>query len=385
MNRENILKIAIYVTGAVCFVVFIAVRFEFLFNAMLREPVVTGYWDKTKYGEMYYFSMISHFKEEGLPPARLKFEYSDKQASIKDCEILTFGDSYFEFSRHKQFPERLADDYSKKVHYVNNDHPLDYLQKNNYNDTVPKLVIFERVERYIPVTFQYEQEWPVDTNKNETSFLSRASNYVIEKIFYSKSEELYDAMLKRSYLTTLPYQVTSTLKFDLFGYISKMTPTYLVNGKDNSWLFYHDQVDGERTSFYYKFTDRQIDSICDNMADLGRKLKETYNMDLVYLPLPSKYTLYHGLLNNDEYNNFMPRLYEGLKKRGVNFIDVYDIYRNYSGFVYYRTDDHWNQHGIDLAYNETVSFLEQNPGLAVYLSEKGVQKDSSSYIAVLPK
>ncbi len=352
-----------YILAAICLYCFVAIRFLPLYNAFLKEPV--GYWDQTKYGELYYFSMILHFREKDMPPSLRKFENSEKQASVKDCEVLTFGDSFFEFSRHKQIPERIADEFNKKVHYVNNDFPLDYLEKNNYHDTVPKLVIFERVERYIPVTFNKEHVWHKQKVINQSK-LEKAYVYIRDKIFYSKSEELYDVMLKRSYLTTGIYSLIATVKFDLFGYISKKTPVYKNNG-DYSWLFYHDQVNKEKTSFYYQFSQQQIDSICDNMDDLAMKLKRNYNMDLVYLPLPARYTLYHTVINHDTYNNFLPRLYEGLDKRGIKYVKVFDDLINRTDTIYYRTDEHWKQKGLDIAYNKTIDYIKSDTTLKAYL------------------
>jgi hypothetical protein len=352
-----------YILAIICLYSFVAIRFLPLYNAFLKEKV--SYWDKTKFGELYYFSMILHFREYGLPPAQPKFEDSQKQASVKDCEILTFGDSFFEFSRHKQIPERIADDFHKKVHYVNFDHPLDYLERNNYHDTVPKLVIFERVERYIPVTFEKEHEWTKYKIVNQSK-LKKFYVDVRDMIFYSKSEELYDVMLKRSYLTTGIYSLIATAKFDLFGYISKKTPVYKKDG-NKSWLFYHDQVNDKKTSFYYQFSQKQIDSICDNMADLAMKLKRTYNMDLVYMPLPARYTLYHTVINHDTYNNFLPRLYKGLDKRGVKYVQVYNDFINCADTIYYRTDEHWKQEGINISYNKVINYIRSDTNLKTYL------------------
>jgi len=363
---EKLLKYLIYLAGIICLYAFVSIRYLPLFNATLKEDIVENYWDKTKYGELYYFSHILHFREKGLPPAKEKFEYSIKHASVADCDILTFGDSFFEFSRHKQIPERLADDFNKKVHYVNYDFPLDYLAQNNYKGTNPKLVIFERVERYIPVAF--ENRHITHTIKcKKKSFLRKSFNYVLDKVFYPKSEELYDAMLKRSYLTTGIYSVISTVKFDLFHYISKLTPVYHNDG-DNSWLFYHDQVNDEKTSFYYKHSQAEMDSICNNMADLAEKLKEKYNMDVIYLPLPAKYTLYHTVINNDNYNDFLPRLYDGLDKRGIRYVNVYDDFTNSDTILYYHTDSHWNQKGIDMAYKETIATIQSDSILNHFLN-----------------
>jgi hypothetical protein len=354
--NEKALKWIMYITGAICLYVYIAIRFEPMFNGLLKEKVVDGYWDKTKYGEMYYFSMIRHFREPGMPPAGEKFEHSDKQASLEDARILTFGDSFFEFSRHKQFPERLAEDFSTGVHYVNNEFPLSYLRENNYADTTPRLLIYERTERYIPLSFEQFHSGEVISQPegSETrGILARVKN----KLFYDKSEDLYNIVLKRSYPTTALFSFFSTLKFDLFGAISRLTPAYSKNGPE-SWLFYYDQVNDEKTSYYYRHSEEEIDNICDNMAQLALDLQEQYNLHLVYLPVPAKYTIHHEVMNNDPYNNFLPSLYKGLEERDVKYIELLDDFLKSEERLYYRTDSHWNQAGIDLTYGRFLEYIQ---------------------------
>jgi hypothetical protein len=79
--------------------------------------------------------------------------------------------------------------------------------------------------------------------------------------------------------------------------------------------------------------------------------------------MPAKYTVYHGILNDDPYNQFLPRLYSGLEKRGVRYVNVYDAFMNSRDTLYYRTDSHWNQKGIDLAYALTVEYILEDPEL----------------------
>ena len=363
--NERVLKRIIYVWGAISLIVFLAVRHEPLFNGLLKEKVVPDYWDRTKYGELYYFSMIKHFREEGLPPANRKFELSEKHASPGEADILTFGDSFFEFSRLKQFPEKIADDFGKAVHFVNDDEPLEYLGKQNYSDQSPKLVIYERTERFIPVSFESEHKF--GTGKMEaTPSRFRTLARIRDWLFYNRSEELYSVMLKRSYLTTGLYSSIATLKFDLFGNISGLTPTYLSDGA-NSWLFYHDQIKKKKTSFYYQHTPAEMARVCDHMADLARKMRERYNLHMVYLPIPAKYTLYHELLNDDPYNEFLPRLYAGLEERGVPFVNIYDDFKDSRDTLFYRTDSHWNQKGLDMAYSKTVAYIQSHPRLSNFL------------------
>lgn len=366
MKNEKILKWLIYLSGILCLYAFVSVRSLPLFNAILKEKMIPGYWDKTKYGELYYFSMINKFKEKGLPPAQKKYQYKSKNASLNDADIFVFGDSFFDFSRHTQFAERLSDTLNAKVHYYYGDYPLMVLAENHYQSTRPKVLLYERVERYIPMVFENKNtaDYEVD---DRSAFRKRIGN-VKDKIFYKRSEELFDALLKRSYLTTGIYSCIATVKFDVFRYISPLTPVYSAD-KEKPWLFYSDQTNGEKTSFYYHHSEADMNNYCDHMADLAAQLKEEYNIRLIYLPLPAKYTLYHNFVNHDKYNDFLPELYKGLRKRGVEFIDVFDDFKNSDDILYYRTDSHWNEKGIEMAFNKTMEYFRKDSTLKKYYNQ----------------
>ena len=76
--------------------------------------------------------------------------------------------------------------------------------------------------------------------------------------------------------------------------------------------------------------------------------------------IPSKYTIYHRVVNNDKYNNFIPRLYQGLEQRNIPVIRVYEDYTNYverhdmDHPLYYGTDTHWTERGLNMALNNTL-------------------------------
>jgi hypothetical protein len=361
--NEKLLKGLIYLSGIICLYAFIAIRSLPLFNLVMKEKMVPYYWDKTKYGELYYFNFIKYFKEKGLPPAGEKFQFSSKQASLNEAKIITFGDSYFDFSRHKQIPERLADTLNAKVYFYHGDFPLVVFAKNNFKNREPKILLYERVERYIPYAFEKENtpDFSVDTR----SKLRKDIAGIKDMIFYARTEELLDALMKRSIFTTGIYTFIATLKFDLFKYVSPLTPVYTLD-KGRPWMFYYDQTNGEYTSFYYHHSDSEMNNICNNMADLADKLKKEYNIRLIYLPLPAKYTLCHTVVNNDEYNNFLPKLYNGLEERGVEFIDVYDVLRNSGDTLYYGTDSHWNEEGIQITLNKILEYFENDSTLSKY-------------------
>ncbi|MBN2612182.1 MAG: hypothetical protein JXB00_11545 [Bacteroidales bacterium] len=365
MKNEKLLKWAIYIAGIACLYAFISIRSLPMFNTLLKEKMVPGYWDKTKYGELYYFSLIRHFREEGMPPAQEKFQFKNKHANLHDAKIITIGDSFFDFSRHEQLPERLSDTLNVGVHFYKNDFPLAYLASNHYTDTTPKIMIYERVERYIPMAFENALYDEFTTNSRPT--IRKKAAMIKDLIFYQRSEELFDALLKKSIFTTGIYSCISTLKFDLFEYISPLTPVYS-RDKHNGWLFYHDQVNNEKTSFYYNHSNEEINTLCDNMKKLADQLDVKYNIRIVYMPLPAKYTLYHGVVNNDKYNDFLPRLFNGLKKRGVEYIDVYEDYKNSSDTLYYRTDSHWNEKGIEFALTKTLEYFRNDSTFNIYFT-----------------
>jgi hypothetical protein len=356
--KNMIMKGLVSMVGLICLYAFLAVRFEPLFNLIMKEKVLPEYFENTKYGELYYYNYIKHFREKDLPHYITKYRHTSKHPKIADADILTFGDSYFDFSRMITFPERLSDTLHKKVYYERffDDHrPLHYLKKQHYVKSGPKLMIYESTERYVPFRF---------LNKHEDNYVEPAKRSAVREffsaakkfIFVHESELKYSVMLNRSIFTTGIYSVVSTFKFDAFGYIPETTPTYCLK-PDNSWLFHEEEVDDKNTSFYYRFSDEEINTICDNIADLAQQVREKYNLYMVFLPIPSRYAIYHELLNQDSYNNFLPRIYEGLEKRGVPVVKLYDLYKNSDEILYYSTDTHWNKKGLDIALDETLKVL----------------------------
>jgi hypothetical protein len=356
MRKEKILKWLIYLSGIVCLYAFIAIRSRALFNFVAADKLKEGYWDNTKYGELYHFNYILDFREK-IPPVQKKYQYTNSHPSLKDADIYTFGDSFFDFARHEQFSKRLGKILNKKVYFAHNGYPLQYFYDRKFKNNKPKILIYEQVERYVPDKFMAEHKIVVNVD-NRSSILKIAA-HVKDLLFYSRSEQLYDALMKRSYFTTSIYTLVSTIKFRLFGYISNKTPVYTLKYA-KPWLYYQDQVNNEMTSFYYKFSDAEMDTICNNVKKLETELKEKYNIYLILLPLPAKYTVTHYLINNDKYNNFLPRLYKGLDERGIKYINVYSDFMKEGEKLYYGTDSHWNKNGIDLALKKTVQFLRND-------------------------
>lgn len=354
--NERLLKIIIYTAGVVCLYAFIAVRVPVLFNAVLEEKIIPEYWENTKYGELYYFNFINKFQEEGLPKYAEKYRFTDRHPTLDKADMILFGDSFFDFTRMETFPERLGDTLNQSIYYARDDTPMQYLGRAGFENTEEKIILFESAERYIPTRFTepHTEEVLVDPRGG----IRKAVGDIRDFIFVPESQLLYGTLLSRSYFTTGLFSLSATFKFNTFKYITDMTPKYSLE-EDTPWLFYHDALNGEPSSFYYQHTEEEISTYCNNIADLADKLYNHYHLKMVFMGIPSKYTINHTIINDDPYNNFLPRLYAGLEERGIPTISLYEDYIDNDEVLYYGTDTHWNPKGQSIAIEKAVEELEK--------------------------
>ncbi|MEZ5082525.1 MAG: hypothetical protein R2750_03625 [Bacteroidales bacterium] len=358
--NSTLLKYLIYISGIICLYAFIAVRVLPIFNLVLIEDRDPEYFEFTKYGELYYFSQINHFKED-LPWPDYKFRLSDKNATLEEADIIAFGDSFFDFNRQKTVADRLQDSLNQRVHAANAWFPLEYLAENSYAKGKEKTIIFEIVERNIPFRFYNSHEIPFVPEQQSKIGIRKNIARAKDKIFLKNSEELYNKLLKESYLTNFSYSAIATAKFDLFGYISSQTPVYNLDKFDYPLLFYYLTVNDNHTSFYFSHTDDLISRYCDNLVDLAGKLKSEYNLNMVFLPIPNKYTMLYKDINPDDvYDEFLPRLYLEMSKRNLRYVNIYDDFKISEKQLYYGTDTHWTKHGVDIAVERLLELFTKN-------------------------
>lgn len=366
------LKIGLYISGILSLFAFVAIRSLPVMNWALVEDRIPGHWEFTQHGELYYFNCIRHFQNEPLPKATQKFRLSNRHPNLEEADIITFGDSFFDFARQTTLPERIQDTLNRPVFYARFDRPLEYLHDKNFNPNRRRLMIYETAERYL--NHRFLTPHPYTRIDPRPQWRINLSDFIRLEIFPERSEESYNWLLKGGYLTRNIYSFITTLKFDVFGYISEITPVYKL-GK-NPWLFYYEQVNQDATSFYYQHSKNEIDAICDNIATLAHAVDSLYNMDFVFMPIPNKYTVCHTVLNNDTYNQLLPQIYQGLEARGIPVIKLYDDFMTAGHGIYFHTDTHWNKKGIDIGVNRLIEALPSrytaalNSGAFTYHSEK---------------
>ncbi len=347
MSKKNkITKIIINIFGLISLYLFIILRFNGEPEHLLDSEFFKAY-KNYEYGDLYFLNYIDNFR---IPTPPLEKEYFDSEpkTEINDAEILIFGDSFFAVdARVKNVPGRITETLKKKVFFIRSNDVLSVLEMNKYVKKDRKYLILESVERNIPELLAGRHN--IMIQKKSTI------NDIIEIVKKVNLEQRYTYILQRGFLTHYMYKKLATLKFNLFGYITSLTPVYK---KEPPWLFYCQEVDDRKTSFYYKFTDEEITTICDNLLELNNQLIEKYNIDLIFLPIPNKYTIYHKLLNNDEYNNFLPKIYSEMIKRNVKVCNIYDSFINSEKELYYPTDTHWNEEGIKITVSQLLRIID---------------------------
>ena len=266
------------------------------------------------------------------------------------------GTVFFDFTRPESFPERLKDALGMRVFYAREDRPLEHFDRSGFSNGKEKILIYESTERYIP--HRFTEPHPVSHEPDERSAIRKSVAMAKDHVLGRDLDTYFRLFLQRNYLTTDLFSMAATLKFDLFEYISEITPEYSLD-QEIPWLFYHDQLNDENTSFYYQHSEEEIETYCDNIVDLSVKLKKLYNLKLVFMGIPTKYTIYHTVLNDDPYNNFIPRLYEELKERGIPVISLYEDYMNSDDLLFFGTDSHWTEAGLSIAIDNAVEIINQ--------------------------
>ena len=64
-------------------------------------------------------------------------------------------------------------------------------------------------------------------------------------------------------------------------------------GRENTLAVLLRTGEDEPGSFYYEYSQDEIDTYCDNISDMSKKLYERYKFKMIFMAIPSKYTIYH--------------------------------------------------------------------------------------------
>lgn len=345
VSKRTLLKIFINIIGVVCLLLYIYVRLkEKPFNVIDKEYIMEE--QKGIYGDLYNMILVDKFKLT-LPEFYPPFRESNENSKADEADILIFGDSFFDIGSHtRQITRRISDTLDKKVCFMGTYNCLAELNEIGYKKGKRKILIYEIVERNILDIFAYKQRL---FNKK-----INASDEIRGDIFPFDAEQRYNFLLQKSMFTRPIYIALANFKFNYLNCISSATPVY---SKEPPWLFYYLEVNNGKTSFYYKYNYDEITNVSDNIEDLRKKLDEQFNLELLFVPIPNKYTIYHSIINNDTYNNLLPNLYSELNQRNIKCVELLYDFLNSDKILYYQTDTHYNIEGENIVLNKIINVI----------------------------
>ncbi len=346
--KERRLLYGIYMAGAIALIVFVVTKNEFL-----MEKATETMFDE---GDLYRFAKVRDFKSE-FPPS---VEEEQQDLDPDEQTLFLVGDSFSNDNRgHQPFTSLLADTLGRKIYTYEAGNtpemfnPVYFFKMNNVRSGPDRIFILQRIERYIvPDLAPPMDDDPAIEQPSAETFSSRY--HQLEDRMFVKAEQNYQIFLTSSSITSPLVEWYKTGVFHLLGEISSMTPMYSLHPP---FLFYYEETNRDETSFYYHHSDTLISAIADNLEMLNDAMQSTYNATLVFMPVPNKYTIYHKFVNNDVYDDFLPRLCDEAERRGVHTIRLYERFIDSKKILYYPSDSHWNLTGMNIALDETAKVL----------------------------
>ncbi len=308
-------------------------------------------------GDLYVMCKINQFKED--TPIK---EYSET-SEVSNCAIITLGDSFFTTTRDSYILASELENSLEKVDIYNvsiedaqkcNYNPLKFLENINFKKSCEKkILILESAERYsLERALSYYPTQHRESNKLKIDFFKKTKSR-----FFNHDD--VDYFFKENILTYHINKYLKNLKFDYFHEIDRRIGAFSLMP---SMLFYFEEIDFNKKNI----TTDEIECASKNLKRMAVMLKNDYNVDLVYLIIPNKYSVYNDYINKvNNYNKYINKINNSLKQNNVNVVDVFSRYLQYrkkddSKLIYYRSDTHYTAFGKHLLIDEIINFISSN-------------------------
>lgn len=285
-------------------------------------------------GDQYRMCDLELFRED-IPLTR-----ASATAPLEQAEVITLGDSFFKSALGSDlFANQLAARLGLKVHNMETaeffepqSYPLSYLESIGYRGGKSRILVLETVERSILERAATYNKAGASTSNDLDAFAFKVLKNNDVEYFFKHNVLVYPAM-----------KWLKNLRFQQLGIVDKSIGAYSLEPK---MLFYQRDLEFSRE----KKSDAVVEATADSIVRLAATLKERYDLELIYLPIPNKYSVYHGLVANGySYDGFIPRLCQALTRRGVNNLDAYTLYSRHNKpgmpLLYFGSDTHYTGHG----------------------------------------
>jgi len=303
-------------------------------------------------GDLFEYLGVDKFKERIR-----KFPFQNAPL-IMAADIIMQGDSFF-YSRLDSvpFPEYFEKITGQKVFYQydlgHDSTPTRYLEDIGYQKGEAKFFIYETIERMsarralsFKPNFSGENDGSVVAASTPT-LGSRVVNFLFDQIDV-------EYFIKNNFIFRPIGLWFKNKAFVWLGDIDSDNPVYLNNP---AMLFGEGDIAFGNNKIKFNF----IGEMADNIAQEAKIVKDRYNLTLVYLIIPNKFSIYgESAVGGKKYDDFIPKLQEALKDRGVKYLDIYRVFDEYhqqhpSEMLYYAGDNHYTPLGKELVSKELIS------------------------------
>ena len=285
-------------------------------------------------GDQYRMCDLDRFWEE------IPVQKPSEMAALEEADVLTLGDSFFNSTLASDlFANELGRKAGLKVHNLHTtaffepqSYPLSYLESSGYHGGRRRILILESVERTVLERGDtYNKPGASTSNKLDALAFKVLKNNDVEYFFKHN---------------IFVYSLGKWLKNFRFNYLKVVDKSIGAYSENPAILFYQRDLEFGRL----KKTEAMLDATADSVARLSATLKKRYDIDLIYLVIPNKYSIYHGLVTGgDRYDNFIPRLTKKLTDRGVKNLDAYSLYSRFNKagmpLLYFSSDTHYTAYG----------------------------------------
>jgi len=330
-----------------------------------------------KYGwDLYQMLWIDEFKQNYTIIPKNNLEESDIDLDGYDIWLMwdSFAETELSGARLGSF---LASKFGDEILLLNNVDvwyldPRRYLEKIWYTGMERKILVLETVERYSwnrgmeygnyssilseivwgllwEGTKNFTKDWTSGNEEilkqvqNDETWLTQVLLRWQEILF---DNEFVNYFWRNNKLIFPVYHWLMEKRWEWFGWSNDKVHI----GKDGM-LFLQEALDFAEM----EKTDEDLEVLAENILGLKNDLKRVYNIDLVFMIIPDKSTVYLEYLDyKTTYDDYIPRLQEKLEQKWIEFVDVYQKYLDYradddSDLLYLKSDTHFTKVGKSLS------------------------------------
>lgn len=351
MDKNRRLLLAVRALGLLSAAVLFVAKFPYV---RLMEALTVH---DTVYGDTYRDVKLAPFRIRLPDPVGPPLLQS-VPGTTADYRLFITGDSYLPENRgHEPFVRRLSTALREPVFFasITPSDPACLFRGETPGARTGRgrVVVVERAERYVS---RFAAMRPCEPTVAPPQGARLVAEKLFKQLFEQDTEERLRYFLLNSVLTAPLVEAWNTQLYLRFGILPDLSP---VVSKDPPYLFARLETDPAlATSFYAEHDDALISAIADGLERTAKTLRDDYGAELIFVPIPNKFTLYHGLARNDRYDDYLPRLYKELGRRGIRYVDLYRPFMASKESVYWPTDTHWNGHGAALALDAVVRAVQ---------------------------